>query len=391
MAHVDTAYRRGVGADSGRERRKKPKPANTGSNLLTDDENQRLYVLLGGDSVSLAAGVVQLLATDGDHSRWQAKNIGVVSLVKDYNRRVYVLKLFEIYKQTSPWEQILYKNFRVKTNSIHQELLTFEGDYCMYGLNFSSRDEAVNFKVHLDKRYEQEQKTSDIPCLHDNVSDKGVSVRFSCHLVKTDGGQLHDTKEEASRQEANNNFPTALAAMLFRRYYCYLPPQASLSSSEDEHFTSTSYALPKASLGSQRVHYYGRQERIYDNVFEDEFSRDVETSRLRTSGAMFPVTSPGCRYFHHPSFEAPKRVALSRSCSQSSGRSQPVYAQRHPEQVTHGSNGNAPIRRISMIYATPPTQKFAHSMPGRFPVSAQDYWHANANKQTQSYVQKAPS
>ncbi|TKR60705.1 hypothetical protein L596_027910 [Steinernema carpocapsae] len=160
MAHVDTAYRRGVGADSGRERRKKPKPANTGSNLLTDDENQRLYVLLGGDSVSLAAGVVQLLATDGDHSRWQAKNIGVVSLVKDYNRRVYVLKLFEIYKQTSPWEQILYKNFRVKTNSIHQELLTFEGDYCMYGLNFSSRDEAVNFKVHLDKRYEQEQKTS---------------------------------------------------------------------------------------------------------------------------------------------------------------------------------------------------------------------------------------
>ncbi len=50
-----------------------------------------------------------------------------------------------------------YKGFRVKKPC--EELLTFEGDNDVFGLNFSSRDEATGFRHHLDKRYEQEQRT----------------------------------------------------------------------------------------------------------------------------------------------------------------------------------------------------------------------------------------
>lgn len=51
-----------------------------------------------------------------------------------------------------------YKNFRATATNC-PNLLTFEGDDCVFGLNFSNLDEADNFKYHLNKRYEQEQKS----------------------------------------------------------------------------------------------------------------------------------------------------------------------------------------------------------------------------------------
>uniref|UniRef100_A0A0M3HR10 WH1 domain-containing protein n=1 Tax=Ascaris lumbricoides TaxID=6252 RepID=A0A0M3HR10_ASCLU len=136
------------------------RPPNYGAQLLSAAENQTLFSLLGHDCISLAAGVVQLLKADPDNPRfWTKVHVGVISLVKDYEKRAYFLRLYEIFKKQFTWEQMLYKNFRVSSAPTCPNLLSFEGDECVYGVNFSSREEAINFKHHLDKRYEQEQRS----------------------------------------------------------------------------------------------------------------------------------------------------------------------------------------------------------------------------------------
>uniref|UniRef100_A0A914CBA7 WASp n=1 Tax=Acrobeloides nanus TaxID=290746 RepID=A0A914CBA7_9BILA len=143
--------------ESTQMRKKRERPPNTGSKLLANHENQVLYSLLGNDCISLAAGVVQLLR--GENRTWRKFHVGVISLVKDYNKRSYVLRLYDIQKNVLLWEQTLYKNFRAKEYASHRTLLAFEGDTCVYGLNFSNPNEAQDFKYHLDKRYEQEQRS----------------------------------------------------------------------------------------------------------------------------------------------------------------------------------------------------------------------------------------
>ncbi|CAD5225800.1 unnamed protein product [Bursaphelenchus xylophilus] len=139
-------------------RRRKERPTNSGSKLLTRPENELMFEVLGPDRVSLAAGVIQLLKSVRD--QWQHQHVGVVSLIKDYQRKLYSLALFDIYNGNQLWEQVLYRGFRAKTYQQCPKFLTFEGDGSVFGLNFSDDEEAHGFKIHLEKRYEQEQKGS---------------------------------------------------------------------------------------------------------------------------------------------------------------------------------------------------------------------------------------
>lgn len=157
---VSQANGSGTVSSPSRRPRKRERPPNYGAQLLSAAENQTLFSLLGHDCISLAAGVVQLLKADPDNPRfWTKVHVGVISLVKDYEKRAYFLRLYEIFKKQFTWEQMLYKNFRVSSAPTCPNLLSFEGDECVYGVNFSSREEAINFKHHLDKRYEQEQRS----------------------------------------------------------------------------------------------------------------------------------------------------------------------------------------------------------------------------------------
>jgi hypothetical protein len=84
---------------------KRRRPDNSGSKLLTSAENQLMFEILGQNRVSLAAAVVQLLRAS--HGQWQHVHVGVVSLVKDYERKLYALIVFDIYSGNKLWEQIL--------------------------------------------------------------------------------------------------------------------------------------------------------------------------------------------------------------------------------------------------------------------------------------------
>ena len=52
-----------------------------------------------------------------------------------------------------------YRDFRATTYPSCARFLSFEGDQCVFGLSFSDQVEADNFKDHLQKRQEHEQKS----------------------------------------------------------------------------------------------------------------------------------------------------------------------------------------------------------------------------------------
>ncbi|KAI6180902.1 WH1 domain containing protein [Aphelenchoides besseyi] len=168
--HGSTVGHRSQALQSTESKKRKERPENSGSHLLTRQENQLLFETLGPKRISLAAAVVQLLRASG--GAWSHEHVGVVSLVKDYQRKEYALKLYDIYNAQMLWEQPLYKGFRAKSYSHCRKLLSFESDHCIYGLNFSDDEEAVNLKRHLEKRYEEEsknQKSTPMPN-HQNIT-----------------------------------------------------------------------------------------------------------------------------------------------------------------------------------------------------------------------------
>lgn len=90
---------------SGDNRRHKKRPDNTGSKLLTIEENTALFNLIGTNCVSLAAGVCQLFRAE--HGCWRKVSTGVVSLVKDYNQKAYCLRIFNLQEEQLIFQQHL--------------------------------------------------------------------------------------------------------------------------------------------------------------------------------------------------------------------------------------------------------------------------------------------
>ncbi|KRZ76020.1 putative succinyl-CoA ligase [GDP-forming] subunit beta, mitochondrial, partial [Trichinella papuae] len=129
---------------------KKSRPTNKHSLLLSPEENEQVFRCLGSKNYTLSTAVAQLLSVE-HHTPdlWVSKQFGVVCLVKDYNARGYFLRMYDIKKGFIVWEQEVYDEF--SSTRLCDELLAFEGDYCMFGLNFASVDEANDFHCQIQK------------------------------------------------------------------------------------------------------------------------------------------------------------------------------------------------------------------------------------------------
>ncbi|CAI2351249.1 unnamed protein product [Caenorhabditis sp. 36 PRJEB53466] len=148
----------------GADRRRPKRPPNAGSRELNVQENEMLFSMVGSDSVSLTAAVVQLLKSDRGAWRVELPH-GVISLVKDYTQRAYFLRIFDILEERLVWDFKLYKGFRAQSFSQCGKLLAFEQmesgeDGVVIGLNFFSEHETTDFKEHLDRRHAQERKAN---------------------------------------------------------------------------------------------------------------------------------------------------------------------------------------------------------------------------------------
>ncbi|XP_050537126.1 actin nucleation-promoting factor WASL-like [Daktulosphaira vitifoliae] len=135
------------------------------SQLLSKDENDSVIQLLGPKCQSLSMAVVQLFSTDSPESTdWRQKNFGILSFVRDPNRKSYYFRLYCPIRHQLLWEHEMYNGlqYQISAKFFH----CFEAEECIVGFNFASEDEATNFeeaviglqKKRRVKRLEQRNK-----------------------------------------------------------------------------------------------------------------------------------------------------------------------------------------------------------------------------------------
>lgn len=118
---------------------------NEKSQLLSDQENESIFNVLGRGCQTLSTAVVQLyLAEPPNRQRWTRRCCAVVCFVKDNSKRSYFIRLYDAKSRQLLWEQEIYTQFKYKAP--REYFHTFEAHDCQAGLNFASEDEAAKFK-----------------------------------------------------------------------------------------------------------------------------------------------------------------------------------------------------------------------------------------------------
>ncbi|XP_017092829.2 actin nucleation-promoting factor WASL isoform X1 [Drosophila bipectinata] len=131
-----------------------PRPKiNAASSLLTQDENDAVFKLLGKKCQTLNTAVVQIYKTEGSaHAHWKKRHTGVVCFVKDSAIRSYFMRAYCLIKNELIWEHEIYDDMEVVKS--RPFLLTFEGSDGHVGLNFVSEEECDSFFRIVDATIE---------------------------------------------------------------------------------------------------------------------------------------------------------------------------------------------------------------------------------------------
>ncbi|XP_038209225.1 neural Wiskott-Aldrich syndrome protein-like [Zerene cesonia] len=140
-----------------------PRGENRPSVLLSREENEQVFSLIGPKCQSLATAVVQLFTTEGPgHTEWKKKDTGVLCLIKDNSKRSYFFRIYCLYRKTMIWEHEVYMQIEYK--SPRPYLHTFEAEEYMTAFNFANEDEAKVLrnilieKIELRKQRREERR-----------------------------------------------------------------------------------------------------------------------------------------------------------------------------------------------------------------------------------------
>ncbi|XP_015915312.1 actin nucleation-promoting factor WASL [Parasteatoda tepidariorum] len=181
------------------------KVQNFPSNLLSPEENQKIFYSLGKQCTTLATTVVQLYLTEEPHhSAWCKKCCGVICFVKDNERRAYFIKLFDMDKSAWIWEQELYTPFVYKPTCTFFHV--FEADNCMAGLNFADNDEAMNFKSAVQKKLQmRDERKRERKRVQQNSlqpSNAGINIAAKAKSQSTQSlANGKDTKKDKKKKK----------------------------------------------------------------------------------------------------------------------------------------------------------------------------------------------
>ncbi|KAJ8359426.1 hypothetical protein SKAU_G00159510, partial [Synaphobranchus kaupii] len=124
------------------------------SSLLSGQENERLFDLLGRKCVTLATAVAQLyMALPHSPTHWSLQYTGALCFVKDNPQRSYFIRLYDIKEGKQIWEQELYNQLEYYCPVAYFH--NFAADDCQAGLNFASEEEAESFREILEEKINQ--------------------------------------------------------------------------------------------------------------------------------------------------------------------------------------------------------------------------------------------
>ncbi|XP_020902620.1 neural Wiskott-Aldrich syndrome protein [Exaiptasia diaphana] len=180
---------------------------NRRSKLLSNDENDNIFNVLGKRCQTLATAVVQLvLALPESRGRWTKKLTGVACFVKDNPKRSYFIRVFDLTACTMVWEQELYNQF--KYNALYPYFHTFIADNCNAGLNFASEEEASIFKQQIEDKLKAKHKRR-----HDRKKDNrqrgpppppAMGGNVDVGMSRTDGGVSHSPSQTSLSSVGSN-------------------------------------------------------------------------------------------------------------------------------------------------------------------------------------------
>ncbi|XP_076217023.1 LOW QUALITY PROTEIN: actin nucleation-promoting factor WAS, partial [Aptenodytes patagonicus] len=143
------------GAGGGPRGRQRP------SGLLQQQENLRLFELLGRKCVTLATAVAQLVVAEpgGPGGAWAKRGCGVACLVRDSPRRSYFIRLYCLAAGSLWWEQELHgeMGYAAPTPFFH----TFASHEGRAGLNFADDGEAAAFEGLVQERLRRRQQRAE--------------------------------------------------------------------------------------------------------------------------------------------------------------------------------------------------------------------------------------
>ncbi|XP_041459013.1 neural Wiskott-Aldrich syndrome protein-like isoform X2 [Lytechinus variegatus] len=126
---------------------------NVSSKLLTPQENETFFSLIGNRSASVATAVAQVYFYENG---WNKKYCGVTSFVKDNEKRSYFIRIFDLQSGRMLWEQELYNQFKYDTPESFFHM--FATDHCWAGLNFADEVEANGFKRVINDKIQRRQQ-----------------------------------------------------------------------------------------------------------------------------------------------------------------------------------------------------------------------------------------
>nr|BAN20675.1 wiskott-aldrich syndrome protein [Riptortus pedestris] len=132
-------------------------PEQKSSTLLTQDENDTVFSLLGFKCQTMVTTVVELYTTGGPSSgEWQLRETGVLCFVKDSAKRSYFFRLYCPVRRKLLWEHEIYNNidYLTPTPFLH----TFEAENCIAGFNFASEEEGKKVRDVLRETMESKKQ-----------------------------------------------------------------------------------------------------------------------------------------------------------------------------------------------------------------------------------------
>ncbi|XP_063709754.1 actin nucleation-promoting factor WASL-like [Culicoides brevitarsis] len=164
------------------------KLSNQPSTSLTDEENSKLFSLLGSKKITLSTAVAQIFSTEPPaHSIWIKRHTGVLCFVKDYIRKSYFLQMYCLDSEDLVWEHEMYDPFVV--NHPRSYLLTFEGNDRLISLNFVEDDEALRYfeclKMQIDNRIRRSKRRGTPFNPQTNDDTYSVTLRKTKHNIST--------------------------------------------------------------------------------------------------------------------------------------------------------------------------------------------------------------
>ncbi|KAL7647526.1 UNVERIFIED_CONTAM: hypothetical protein RMT77_001126 [Armadillidium vulgare] len=139
--------------NAGGQGTKKNSQTNSPSKLLSNEENETLFKIMGARCQAQVSAVVQVFGTEPpNHSSWKKLHCGAATFTKDNTRRSYFIQVYDIVKEQKLLEQEIYNlfSYHVSLPFFHQ----FEGENQMIGLNFADNQEAEAFSKVITDRLE---------------------------------------------------------------------------------------------------------------------------------------------------------------------------------------------------------------------------------------------